>query len=422
MIQASPTVPEQSQLSKPRAKRAIYALYLAKAISLTGNNLALLAIPWFVLATTGSAAQTGITAFFTLLPMVLSTFFGGTLVDRSGFKTASIIADISSGVMVLLIPLLFAVNMLPFWMLQVLVFLGALLDAPGSTARNALLPELATAAEVPLERIASLNQIVERSSRLLGAPVAGFLIAFISAQNVLYLNALSFAVSALLVWLAVPGIRITQTAADGDSPTSYLEDLRDGLRYLLRDTLMLTVVVIVLITNFLDTALSSVVYPVMVRELYGSAIGLGLIYGLSGGGAVVGALIYGAVGDQTSRQKVFVWGYIVVAVARMALVFLPPLWVLLVMASIVGLGAGPLNPIMSTVALERIPPAMRGRVLGLISSGALMAMPLGVLLAGYALEWLGLHLTLIIVVGSYFLTAVSLLFNRRLSEMDMEST
>ena len=190
----SPTI-----TNNPHPKRAIRLLYTANAISFTGNELAFLAIPWFVLATTGSAAQTGITAFFTLLPMVIATFFGGTLVDRIGFKRASIIADIASGLSVVLIPILFSLNLLPFWLLQVLVFLGALLDAPGATARNAMLPELATAAEMSLERIASLNQIVNRASRLLGAPAAGFLIAFMSAQNVLYLNALTFAVSALLV-------------------------------------------------------------------------------------------------------------------------------------------------------------------------------------------------------------------------------
>ncbi|MCB0178911.1 MAG: MFS transporter, partial [Anaerolineae bacterium] len=164
----SPTISNLSSQTRP--KRVIYSLFIANAISMTGNQLTLLAIPWFVLATTGSAAQTGITAFFTLLPTVLSTFFGGAFIDRIGFKPASIIADLASGMTVLLIPLLFTAGWLPFWLLQVLVFLGALLDAPGVTARDALLPELAAAAEMPLERIASLNQIVERSSRLLGAP------------------------------------------------------------------------------------------------------------------------------------------------------------------------------------------------------------------------------------------------------------
>ena len=52
----------------------IYALFTANAISLVGNVLSAIAIPWFVLQTTGSATRTGITGFFTVLPVVLAGF------------------------------------------------------------------------------------------------------------------------------------------------------------------------------------------------------------------------------------------------------------------------------------------------------------------------------------------------------------
>ncbi|MFK7802581.1 MAG: MFS transporter [Anaerolineae bacterium] len=405
-------------MKKLSPKGVINTLFAANAISMTGNQLAFLAIPWFVLATTGSAVQTGVTAFFSLLPVVIATFLGGTLIDRIGFKKASVVADIASGLSVLLIPLLFSAGLLPFWMLQVLVFLGALLDAPGVTARDALLPELAEAAEMPLERIASLNQIVERGSRLLGAPAAGFLIAFISAENVLYLNAITFAVSALLVWFMIPDIKIEKEAK---IESDFFAELKEGLVYVRQEPLMLTVASIVLITNFLDGALGSVIYPVFVNEIYGSAVGLGLIFGFSGAGAVTGALIYSRYGHTVSRRKVYVWGFIFIALGRLVLVFLPPLWILLITSIGVGLASGPLNPVMSTVSYERIPLAMRGRVLGLLRSGAFMAVPLGVLLAGYALEGIGLQPTLIIVATLYLVTATSLLINRNLYQLDIKT-
>lgn len=397
-------------------KTVVRALFTANGISMTGNQLAFLAIPWFVLATTGSAAQTGITAFFSLLPVIIATFFGGTFIDRIGFKRSSIIADIASGLSVLFIPLLFSAGLLPFWMLQVLVFLGALLDAPGVTARDAMLPELATAAGMPLERIASINQIVERGSRLLGAPIAGFLIAYLSAENVLFLNTATFIISALLVWWFVPDVKIEKPAETAEN--SYFEDLKEGIAYLRQDTLMFTVMAIILVTNFLDGALGSVIYPVFVKEVYGSAVGLGLLFGISGAGAVLGALAYSRYGHQLSKRKVYAWGFIFVACGRVILTFLPPLSVLLASAFMVGLASGPLNPVMSTAGYERIPQVMRGRVLGLLRSVAFMAMPLGVLLAGYALEWIGLRPTLIIVAAVYSITALSLLANRVLYQLD----
>src|SRR5215216_4709660 len=118
--------------ASPQSRRTpVFALMAAEAISQTGNSITNLAIPWFVLATTGSAAKTGITAFASLFPTVLASLLGGALVDRIGNKRLSIIADLMSGVTVALVPALYLTVGLSFWQLLVLVFFGALLDAPG---------------------------------------------------------------------------------------------------------------------------------------------------------------------------------------------------------------------------------------------------------------------------------------------------
>jgi MFS family permease len=404
--------------TKPAAekknRRAIYLLFTANAISLIGNQLTLIAIPWFVLETTGSPVLTGLTAFFNIVPIVIAGFFGGTIVDRLGYKRMSITADIASGLTVILVPILFGLGLLPFWMLLVLVFLSALLDAPGSTARAALVPELAEAAGMPLERAGSLLQVVERASRLIGAPLSGLLVAVMGAQNVLWLDGATFAISAVMIALLIPA---SQVAA----PTKkqrYTAELAEGLRFLRQDRVLLIIVVTVMMTNFLDAAKGSVILPVYANEVYGSAVALGLMFGLSGGGAVVGALIYGAIGHKYSRRWVFVGAFIAVSLPIFVLAALPPLPVVLLAQLISGIAAGPINPVLSTVEYERIPANMRGRVFGTITAGAWMAMPLGVLLGGYAVEIAGLVPALLVVGGLYLLTTVSLAFNQGLKGMD----
>jgi MFS family permease len=123
----------------PRNRLPIVALFTANGISMVGNILSAIAIPWFVLQTTNSATQTGITGFFSVVPIILAGLLGGALIDRLGYKPTSIIADLASGVTVALIPIMYSTVGLQFWQLMVLVFFGALLDAPGSTARSALL-------------------------------------------------------------------------------------------------------------------------------------------------------------------------------------------------------------------------------------------------------------------------------------------
>ena len=411
------TAVKREPTANKSGRRAIYLLFTANTISLIGNQLTLIAIPWFVLETTGSAVQTGLTAFFNFLPIVIAGFFGGTIVDRLGYKRMSIVADVASGITVAFVSFLFGLGLLPFWMLLVLVFLSALLDAPGSTARAALVPELAEAAGMPLERASSLLQIVERASRLVGAPLAGLLVAVMGAQNVLWLDAATFAVSAAMVAFLVPVARtVTPTVKQ-----RYTADLAEGLRFLRRDRLLLVIVGTVMITNFLDAAKGSVILPVYARDVYDSAVALGLMFGLSGGGAVLGALVYGTVGHKYSRRWIFVGAFIAVSLPIFILAALPPLPVVLLGQFVSGIAAGPINPVLSTIEYERIPPNMRGRVFGTITAGAWMAMPLGVLLGGYAIEWAGLVPTLLVVGGCYLVTTVSLAFNPVLKEMDVLS-
>lgn len=400
--------------SSPAPRRAIYALFAANAISMTGNQLAALAIPWFVLATTGSAAKTGITAFFSILPIVLAAFFGGTLLDRIGYKRMSIIADIASGVTIVLVPILFYFNLLEFWVLQVLVFLGALLDAPGTTAREAMIPDLAAAADMPIERASALLQVVERGSRLVGAPLGGLLIAFMGPQNVMWVNAATFAISVLLVAVWVPSIR----SSDHRPAEPYNKALLEGLRYLRGDTLMLLITVTLFVTNMLDAAKSSVIMPVFARDTYNSAVALGLMFGLSGGGAVVGALLYSAIGHRVSRRWLYVICFIAVSLQSLLLSLAPPLPIVLLIQTLAGMAAGPLNPILSTVQYERVPALMRGRVFGVITAGAFLGMPLGVLLAGYLLEITGVRTALFITGGCYLATTLLQLFMPTLKEMD----
>jgi MFS family permease len=113
------------------------------------------------------------------VPLVVSAFFGGTLVDRVGFKRMSVAADLTSALTVALIPLLYATVGLAFWQLLVLVFLGAVLDAPGHVARQSLFPDLVQLAGVRLERANAISQVIWRLSWLLGPPLAGLLIALL---------------------------------------------------------------------------------------------------------------------------------------------------------------------------------------------------------------------------------------------------
>ncbi|MFF3788007.1 hypothetical protein [Streptomyces sp. NPDC001933] len=105
-------------------------------MSAAGNRIALIAIPWFVLETTGDPARAGLSGVAYFVPVVLAGLFGGPLVDRMGFIRSSVLADLASGVTVAAVPVLYMLGHLSFWLLLVLTFAGSMLDVPGTTARR----------------------------------------------------------------------------------------------------------------------------------------------------------------------------------------------------------------------------------------------------------------------------------------------
>ncbi len=287
-------------------KVPIVVFFVGSAVSYIGDMLTLLAIPWFVLQTTGSVTKTGITAFFSTLPMVFSAFFGSTLVDRLGYKRTSVIGDIASGVTVMCIPFLQDTVGLAFWQLLGLVFLGGLLKSPGTTARRSMVPELAELAAMPLERANAFSDGINRVAGLIGAPLAGVLIVIIGTSNLLWLDAASFAISATLIGIAVP---VTPAGPKG-SKESYLKTVLEGVHFIQRDTLILSLVVVILITNMLDGAFFSVVEPAYIKHVFNSAVPLGLVVAASGGAAFVGTLLFAAIGHRLPRRSTFAISYI----------------------------------------------------------------------------------------------------------------
>ncbi len=277
-----------------RDRRPLAALLLANLISLAGSMLTFVAIPWFVLVTTGSAARAGLTGFSEALPYFVGGLLGGALVDRLGARRVSIVADLAGGVAVALIPLLHGTVGLSFWELQLLVFCSGLLKIPGSTARAALVPDLAARAGVTLERANAAMQASDRGARLLGAPLAGLLIAALGPAAILWLDACTFAISALLLGTLVPvalgAARRSDTArADGAGLGA---ELRAGWRSLRGDRLLLALALTIALTNALDTPFASLILPVYAQGTLGSSVALGLLLAIGGGGSLVGALLY----------------------------------------------------------------------------------------------------------------------------------
>lgn len=387
-------------------KRGLVGLLTSVFVSTLGTRMTSLALPWFVLVTTGSATSTGLIAAAQMTPYVLVQGLGGPVVDRCGAWRVSVGTDVVAAIALGTVPLLHMLGGLGLGLLAVLVAIAGAARGAGDAARDVLLPAVGEDAASPLERSAGLYDGASRTAGLIGAPIAGVLITVTPAVNVLALDAASFAASAALVLTLVP--RSAQPQAPDGPPLSYRHSLAEGFAHLRADRLLLGIGVMVLVTNLLDQAGSAVLTPVWAREVAHSSVALGLISGAFGVGTVVGNVTAAWLGPRLPRRMTYAVGFLITGGPRyLTLALASSVSPVLVICTIAGLGAGGINPILGAVQYERIPRHLQVRVLGAINALAWGGIPLGSLLGGASVAGVGLRTALAVTAATYFVTTLT---------------
>ncbi|WHT16814.1 MFS transporter [Crossiella sp. CA-258035] len=401
-----------------RRRAPLVALFAANGVSVCGTMMTFLAIPWFVLETTGSSTQTGLVAAVELIAVVASSALGGPMVARFGARGASVLSDLLAALAVLAIPVLHLTVGLALWQLVLLVAVLGISRAPGETARSTVVPELAKLGGTPLERAASAADGASRAAKMVGPMLAGVLIAVTGAAEVLFVDAATFLVSALLVGLFVPGVHPDDVPAKRGA-RAYLADLRAGVGYLRKDRLIGAITLMLMVTNLMDAAVYSVLLPRYAKDVLGSSVALGVVTGVFGGAALVGTVLYGWLGPRLPRWPVYTLAFLAVGAPKQLLLIAEPGMFTLVAGFVaIGLLCGAINPILTVVEYERIPEAQRPVVFGVTAAGCAAGMPVGTVLAGLSVDHLGLATTMWLTGGLYLVATLCPLVFRVWRQMD----
>lgn len=384
-------------------RRPLYGWLTAEGLSLTGTRVSMIAIPLFALEQTGSATQTGLVALAETLPLVLFKVLGGPVIDRVGARRVAITCDVASMLVVALIPLLYDAGLLSFAGLLGLVAVAGALRGPGDGAKQAMVPALVEAAGVPMERATGLSATVERTASMLGAALAGLLVATLGAQNALLVDAVSFGLSALVLAWATVGLGTLAPAEREADPLPYLAQLREGWDFLRRDPLLLGIAVMVAITNLLDAAWATVLMPVWSVESGAGAGTLGLLFAVWSGASALGAVCAAMWAARLPRFQVYLVAFLVTGLPRfLAFALDLPVPTIVVVFVAGGFASGFLNPILGAVMFERIPAPLVGRVSSLSSAMCWALMPFGGLLGGVLVDSGSLALAMLACGVAYF--------------------
>ena len=355
-----------------------------------GNGITLVVLPWLVLQRTGSAGAASIVAAAATLPLLVAALVAGTAVDLLGRRRVAMLADAMSALSVAAIPVLALTageGALTTVVLAGLAALGAFFDPAGMTARLSMLPEAAQRAGWTLDHANSVYEAGFSLAYITGPGIGGMLIATIGAINTMWVTAAAFGCSILT--MAALRLAGADRPEPDQQPDSVVSGVLEGLRFVWNNKVLRTLGLIDLAVTGLYLPMESVLFPKYFSDRNEPAHLGWVLMALSIGG-LVGALSWTVLSRMASKRATVLTATLTFAAASLAIGFLPPLPVILVLSAVVGLVYGPIGPIYNSVMQTRTPEHMRGRVVGVMTSMAYAAGPVGFMLAGPLVDAFGL--------------------------------
>ena len=244
-----------------------------------------------------------------------------------------------------------------------------------------------------LTRATGAASAISRSAMMVGASLAAVSVVWLGPLNSLVLDAVSFAISAALLWAGVPARIVASAVSAPSEPTAtgFWREFVDGARYLAAEPLIRNLVLMIVITNCFDAAGMLVLKPVYARTVTPDGSLFGVMVACFAFGALAGAGVFGWLGHRLPRRATLVVCFILAGPPPyIAMALDLPVPALLSVFILAGLSAGSINPLLDSVLYEKIPRGMRARVLGALTTGVTAGMPLGSLLGGIAVEQAGL--------------------------------
>ncbi len=428
------------ELLKTRNFRLLWG---AGTLSAIGDQFDLIAFPWLVLLLTGDPLAVGAIIAVGSVPTVFFMLIGGSIVDRSSPR---MILQVSNLVRIFLGSVLAALvltGMLNLWLLYLFALAKGIADTFYYPAQAALLPRIVT--EKQLRHANVITQTTTESSGFVGPMLAGALIAAFSGTNNVLPSlqrvtaaaradtagvGFAFAVVAgafLISSLLLAFVRLNPAVQNGKSRAAEDKDggsiwasIAEGFRFVRSDAAMSTLFLLIAAIELFVQGPVIVGIPVLAStQLPQGALAVGIIASAYAGGALLGAVLAGALPTPKRRLGHFlVITYVLSGILIMPFGFLTATWLAAGLVVVIGVMGGYTNIMFTTWLQARTPQKVMGRVMSLLMIASIGLSPISNAVSG-ALIKLSLGWVFVGAGAMMALLSIAAGLRREIAEMEM---
>lgn len=360
-----------------------YRLYWFGALaSNIGTWTQMVAQGWLVYDLTGSTFYLGLVGFATAVPNLFLALVGGVLADRFERRRLMIFTQTGAMIMAFLLAYLTLAGIVTVWHILAIAFVAGIVNAFNTPVRQTIISDL-----VPREALlnaVALNSAQFQTSRTLGPALAGLIVAALGPGWCFAINGLSFlAVIGVLLAMKLPPLLGTTRK------TSMRKNLMEGIRYVRRDPIILSLVGLATVPSFFGMPYNQLMPAFASSILHVGAEGLGVLMSCAGLGALLGALIVASLSKAAPRGLLLLLAIISFG-AGLAVFASSQLFALsAAMLIAVGVSSMSYNALNQTFLQTLSEDAMRGRVMSILTVATFGLQPLGTLAVGTVAQAVG---------------------------------
>jgi MFS family permease len=335
--------------------RRFFYLWLGLLISIAGTQMQIWALFWHIRTITDQPIALGGIGLARIFPVIIFSLIGGAVADSYKRRTVMFITQTAAALLALILGLLTQFGHVTLWIIYGITALQAVAIAFDGPSRQALVPNLVPAEDLP--NAFSLTSIAAQAGSVIGPALSGIIIAVGGQQAVYYINAASF-VAVLIALVLIGDVPQKITArVNGIS----LIAIREGIHFIVNKPIILSTMLLDFVATFFASA--NTLMPIIARDILNvGVVQYGWLSAAQSVGAVSAALVISQV-RELRRQGFLFMGAVVVFGAATVVFGLSSSFILAWIALVVtGAADGVSTIIRNTIRQLQTPDHIRGRM------------------------------------------------------------
>lgn len=364
---------------RPSGMTGFTVVWVGQLVSLLGTSMTNFALTIWAFEQTGRATDLALIAFFFMVPLLIVSPMAGAIVDRNDRKFMMMVSDLASGVVTIIVLILFATGLLQVWHLYITAAISGTFQTFQWPAYSAAISTM-----LPKKQYARANGMIslaEAGSGIFAPVLAGALLGFLGLTAVFAIDIITFivAIGALLI-VHIPNPK--RTEAGEESQGSIWKESAYGFRYILARPSLLGLQLLFFGTNFMNSIGFTVFAPMILARTNSNELIFGSVQSIAAVGGVAGGLLMSAWGGPKRLVHGVVFGWAITGIAQsvfgvgQAL----PIW------AVAGFFLAVTGPIINgsnqAIWQAKVAPDVQGRVFAIRRLIAWVSAPVAQLIAG----------------------------------------